>query len=543
MTQQPKPGSPLVFTARPWPAFRSLLRRPKLVLALLVLLVAGYGYAMLVPAVDMDDLAIATYQQGGEFLRQGRFTVWLLQALTGIMEYRRFWPELFASVCLALAGVLLSATFYTAARLPARSPGTLLLAGGLLLWPYHAEILMYSNQCGVGLGYLLCALALGFAAPYLAGTGRRGLPGAAGAAVLLTFALGLYESFAPVWLTLVFGLLLVQEAFSAPARRTPGQLLAAMARGLWPLAAALVLRAGVSAALCALLGVSGEDGTASKTIFWFRRDSLRDALVIPLREWLDNYLARAFGVPALSLLAIACVALVVWLVLRRRGVICGILLLLSQFSLGLLQGTGSQMARASQCFAVFVPLVAWLWLAAGLDAPRRPRPGGKSWLCYALAALLLLAEWASLGDIFRYNRDRWAYEEGILADTAEQLDAMDPDGSMPVVFTGEIQLSEALARRAVIAPGNPAYKAAYLVAAVLGGPQGELYHYENPQTLVINWAQTAFGSHEQMYLLMEEIGRPCVRPTAEQQAAGDALAGTVPEGSVSAQDGYLLVCF
>lgn len=543
MTQQPKPGSPLVFTARPWPAFRSLLRRPKLVLALLVLLVAGYGYAMLVPAVDMDDLAIATYQQGGEFLRQGRFTVWLLQALTGIMEYRRFWPELFAAVCLALAGVLLSAIFYTAARLPARSPGTLLLAGGLLLWPYHAEILMYSNQCGVGLGYLFCALALGFAAPHLAGTGRRGLPGAAGAAVLLTFALGLYESFAPVWLTLVFGLLLVQEAFSAPARRTPGQLLAAMVRGLWPLAAALVLRAGVSAALCALLGVSGEDGTASKTIFWFRRDSLRDALVIPLREWLDNYLARAFGVPTLSLLAIACVALVVWLVLHRRGVLCGVLLLLSQFSLGLLQGTGSQMARASQCFAVFVPLVAWLWLAAGLDAPRRPRPGGKSWLCYALAALLLLAEWASLGDIFRYNRDRWAYEEGILADTADQLDALDPTGSMPVVFTGEIQLSEVLTRRAVIAPGNPAYKAAYLVAAVLGGPQGELYHYENPQTLVINWAQTAFGSHEQMYLLMEEIGRPCVRPTAEQQAAGDALAGTVPEGSVSAQDGYLLVCF
>ena len=38
----------------------------------------------------------------------------------------------------------LSAIFYTAARLPARSPGTLLLAGGLLLWPYHAEILMLS---------------------------------------------------------------------------------------------------------------------------------------------------------------------------------------------------------------------------------------------------------------------------------------------------------------------------------------------------------------------------------------------------------------
>ena len=543
MTQQPNAGNPLVFSARPWKAFASLLRRPKLLLALLILLIAGYGYAMLVPAVDMDDLAIATYQQGGEFLRQGRFTVWLLQALTGIMTYQRFWPERFASVCLALAGVLLSAILYTAARLPARSPGTLLLAGGLLLWPYHAEILIYSNQCGVGLGYLLCVLALGAAAPHLVGPGWRHLSGGAAAALLLAFALGLYESFAPVWLTLVFGLLLVREAYATPARRTLGQTLGALVRGLWPLLAALVLRAGITAALCAAMGVSGENGTAAKTIFWFRRDSLRDALVIPLREWLDNYLARAFGVPALSLLAIACVALVVWLVLHRRGWLCGILLLLSQFSLGLLQGTGSQMARASQCFAVFVPLVAWLWLAAGLDAPRRPRPGGKSWLCYALAALILLAEWASLGDLFRYNRDRWAYEEALLTDTAQQLDALDPTGELPVVFTGKIQLSEELTRRAVIAQSNPAYKVAYLVAAVLGGPQGELYHYENPQTLVINWAQTAFGSHEQMYLLMEQIGRPCARPTADQQAAGDALAGTTPEGSVSVQDGYLLVCF
>ena len=220
MTQQPNAGNPLVFSARPWKAFASLLRRPKLLLALLILLVAGYGYAMLVPAVDMDDLAIATYQQGGEFLRQGRFTVWLLQALTGIMTYQRFWPELFASVCLALAGVLLSAILYTAARLPARSPGTLLLAGGLLLWPYHAEILIYSNQCGVGLGYLLCVLALGAAAPHLVGPGWRHLSGGAAAALLLAFALGLYESFAPVWLTLVFGLLLVREAYATPwARR------------------------------------------------------------------------------------------------------------------------------------------------------------------------------------------------------------------------------------------------------------------------------------------------------------------------------------
>ena len=45
-----------------------------------------------------------------------------------------------------------------------------------------------------------------------------------------------------------------------------------------------------------------------------------------------------------------------------------------------------------------------------------------------------------------------------------------------------------------------------------------------------------------MYLLMEELGHVYPRPTGEQQAAGDALAETMPAG-VTRQDGYLLVCF
>ena len=47
------------------PALTRLARRPVLWAALAVLTALGYGYAMAVPAVDMDDLAIATYQQGG----------------------------------------------------------------------------------------------------------------------------------------------------------------------------------------------------------------------------------------------------------------------------------------------------------------------------------------------------------------------------------------------------------------------------------------------------------------------------------------------
>ncbi|MDD4850735.1 MAG: glucosyltransferase domain-containing protein [Gemmiger sp.] len=573
--------------------FASFFRRPGLLLGLAALLMAGYGYAMAVPAVNMDDLALDVYFAGGEFLRQSRFTVWLLQRFTGIMAYQRLWPELFAAVCLALAGLLFGAVLYRAAA-PGVRPATLpllLLAGGLLVWPYHAELLVYANQCGMGLGYLLCAAALGLLLPLLGGwrgqgntPGQQGVPatgaadkaGAAGktgvwamaarllrlpcllrllaAAACLALALGCYESFAPVWLTMLFALLLVQAAAAPPGSIGPGQRLADLCLGLAPLALGLLLRGGATAALCALAGVTGGDGTASKTIFWFRRASLWEAVAIPLREWLDNYLALAFGVPALALLLCGAVALLCWLVAHRRhknGVVgWGVLLLLSQYSLGLLQGTGSQMARAVQCFGVFVPFVAWLLLG---DAGRQGRKsGGKARpLVCGGAAVLLLAEVFSLNDTFLADRTRWQYEQATLQGIGAALAALEPAGSLPVAFCGEITLGpqSPLEQRLALPAGNPAYKVQAVVAAVLGGPQGTLYRYENPGQLAINWAQTAFGSHEQLYRLWAAAGcsYPATAPTPAQQAEADALAEALPHwpeaGSVCLQAGYLLVNF
>ena len=78
----------------------------------------------------------------------------------------------------------------------------------------------------------------------------------------------------------------------------------------------------------------------------------------------------ALAVPAIALLDLACAALIVWTAVRRHGNGCGLLaaaLIAAQFSMGILQGTGSQLARASQCFAVFVPYVLWLVYACALN--------------------------------------------------------------------------------------------------------------------------------------------------------------------------------
>lgn len=418
---------------------------------LLLAVLWGYGYAMNTPAVDMDDLAIATYQQGGEFLRQGRITVWLLQALTGIMTYQRFWPELFFALSLVLAGILLAAVLYTAARRQAKQPGGA-AAGGraaavALPWrnfdvfqPVWRWVWLPAVRVGIGAGTAAPAVRL-----------AEQPAGACGAVVCLCFALGLYESFAPVWLTLLCAALLLDAAAAEPHSRKAGKIWGSILRGLWPLAAALVLRKGLAALLCAANGVSGQDGTASKTIFWFQRDSVRAAVVIPVREWLTNYLARAFGIPALALLATCQLGggAVGPAAPRRQwaGTVCGGADCIAVLA-GHLAGHRCPDGRAVQCFAVFVPFAAWLWLAPALD--RGKQGGAKAIICAALAGAMLAVELISLTGTIRYNRDRWQYEERLLIKTADELNDLDPAGTLPVAFVGQAELSPELQDRLVI---------------------------------------------------------------------------------------------
>ena len=530
-----KPTKPIQPARQPPCGTRAALaafgRKPLFWCGLAALLLVGYGYAMATSAVGIDDLAIDTYQQGGEFLRQSRITEWLVQALTGLLAYGRVWPECWAAVCLALAGVALAAILYTQAGRDPTAAGRLLLAGGLLLFPFHAEALAYSNLCITGLGMLLAVAALALGRAYL--FGQRAPARALGAAACLAFSLGCYESMAQVWLALVFTLLLTAAAFAPRRSRAAFWWIAPALRGVVLFGVGLAGRELVAALLRLALGITGESGAAARTIYWGQRGGIASALLIFVREFLGNYGTLALAVPAIALLDLACAALVVFVAVRRHGNGCGWLaagLLASQFAMGILQGTGSQMARASQCFAVFVPFVAWLALA--VLRPRR-------WAAAACIAALLGVEALSLNQTFGADRARWAYEKDLLQDVAAQLDALDPTGEEPVVFTGEITLPDAVTHR--LPAGHPAYKAAWVLSVALGAPMGDLYPYEEVNESVVNWAQSAFGSHEQIYLLMEEIGRPCAVPTDDQQAAGDALAGEAQ--AVTRQDGYLLVCF
>ena len=145
------------------------------------------------------------------------------------------------------------------------------------------------------------------------------------------------------------------------------------------------------------------------------------------------------------------------------------------------------MARAVQCFAVFVPFAAWLWLAPALD---RGKQGGAKAIILCRAGGGDAGGGTDLPDrTIRYNRDRWQYEERLLIKTADELNDLDPAGTLPVAFVGQAELSPELQDRLVIPAANPAYKAAYLIYTVLGGRWGTWTGTRTRRQWSFNWAQ------------------------------------------------------
>lgn len=65
--------------------------------------------------------------------------MWLLQALTGIMTYQRFWPELFFALSLVLAGILAGRGAVHGSTAAGKTAGAQLLAAGCCCGPTMAK--------------------------------------------------------------------------------------------------------------------------------------------------------------------------------------------------------------------------------------------------------------------------------------------------------------------------------------------------------------------------------------------------------------------
>jgi len=169
------------------------------ILGLAVTAVLSYGYAVTHFAIGMDDTAVSLYYDDGLAPYVGRWSLFIINKFLHISEFAPWMVE-FVSVLL----LMLSVTLWCVLWKRICEPGVMiasgkyaLVAGVFLSCPLISEIFVFYLHNGVCTGYGVTALGL---IAYLDSLGKNGsrvevFRKLMLSAVLLTIALGFYESF------------------------------------------------------------------------------------------------------------------------------------------------------------------------------------------------------------------------------------------------------------------------------------------------------------------------------------------------------------
>ena len=188
-----------------WSTVFELIHRKWYLIGLALLAAGGYGFRLSHPVSGVDDICAGLYFVDGLVAIIGRWPLFLLGQLFPIGHYAPFLMDLLGVFLMVAAAILWCALLQHILDRPLSTWACLVFSGAFVNFALNSEVFIYYLHNGAGLGSCLIPLSL-----YLVYSDRRldlksgkkrHVLLTMGATALLTVAIGLYESFASVFLT------------------------------------------------------------------------------------------------------------------------------------------------------------------------------------------------------------------------------------------------------------------------------------------------------------------------------------------------------
>ena len=188
-----------------WSTVFELIHRKWYLIGLALLAAGGYGFRLSHPVSGVDDICAGLYFVDGLVAIIGRWPLFLLGQLFPIGHYAPFLMDLWVFFLMVAAAILWCALLQHILDRPLSTWACLVFSGAFVNFALNSEVFIYYLHNGAGLGNCLIPLSL-----YLVYSDRRldlksgkkrHVLLTMGATALLTVAIGLYESFASVFLT------------------------------------------------------------------------------------------------------------------------------------------------------------------------------------------------------------------------------------------------------------------------------------------------------------------------------------------------------
>ncbi len=485
-----------------------------------IVLICSYGFEVLHPAIGTDDPATYLYFNEGLAPAMGRWVLFLVNLFYRIGDYAPFLTEFLALILLFLDGILWSiviekilgkdtvpAWFYW------------IFSAVFASCPIIFEVFVYYLHNGLAIGYGITALAVLEVLASLEKNRDRKKQGFSMlmSAVLLTVALGCYESFLSVFLMALLCLYLIYIIFAKQDHyETKGGdwLLHISATTL----GALLLRWVMIQVINGLFRLSIPEGyTVNLRSVSEGLETKAGDIIMNLKRFWMMYYVNAVVYEPVTLLQIA---LLIFLILsiiygiRRKNIwlpLGAIGLYAVPIIMCLAEGYPTHY-RASQ----YVPIVGAFGVFTLLLVLHKQL--AHRWLRYAVIFLLSVLIYGQSDQINRwFYADYLKYQDALTVIKQVSMDLRaEFDTNKPIVFLGAHKVPASIYKDGYVGYDSWQFRMIAVISDVVDphlkekyySPQGYVF-VETPMNSMLQWAITAFDETAfQMQKLFEMHGYP-----------------------------------
>ncbi len=457
----------------------------------------SYGFAMTHPSIGIDDTCIGLYFEEGLAPAVGRWVLYLINKIISLDMFLPWMTEVVAVAIFVLSVTLWCVLFRRLSKREISIWGYAIFASLFLSCPLISEVFVFYLHNGICLAYGLTALSiLAMLDALEEGRVRYLLI----ASVLLTIALGCYESFMIVYLV---GLLMAFMVVRIGGERVKRCVLFYVPATVL---VAVVFRAVIVRVLQWMFGFAIPEDftvTARGVVDTLTGNGMDLAMVLK-RFWVMYYL-NGFCYLPITVLVISIVAMIAYAIfktIRKRDVFIGlaaIFIPIAPLAIVLIEGLPTHY-RASQYVPLVGAFVAFLIFyeiaVVGRDKLRRVLSG----VAIVLGLVLLWNQSADMNKWFYVDYLKYEDTKQVMAQIAYDLEK-EHDTSKPIIFKGAYMVPYEIAKDAYLPFYSPKYQTMKKIADTVDPHLLEKYNAEDgrgyvfaetPVASTFRWGVTAF---------------------------------------------------
>lgn len=540
------------------------------VIGLALVAVCAYGYAVTHYAIGMDDTVIPLYFEEGLAPYVGRWSLFVINKIFHIADFIPWMVELVSVMILMLSVTLWCVLWKRICEprvvLPVWS--YVFVAAIFLSCPLISEVFVFYLHNGVCMGYGVTALAL----LCLMNSVSQGATKAYRlrqlilSGILLTVALGCYESFMMVYITgavMCFFLIRILYGKAGEESAYQAKILPWIGKGLLVVLVSVVMRAIILAVLKAVYHLESLEAydVLYRSLFG-DIFTVEGELIMTIKRFVMKYYVHGIVYLPITVLVLALFFIGFYSLycgIKKKDImlpLCSVALVVLPIFMSMVEGLATRYRSAQ-----YVPVIgAFAVLLLLLEFQLHKVPKWLPVCSYILLGILLYNQCADMNRWFYLDYLKYRNTKEVMNQIAYDLEK-DYDSSKPIIFRGAYEVPYEISEDAYISFSSSEFNWICRLTDWIDphlkekfyAPNGKGYVFvETPVVSTLQWGVTAFdGTAQQLIEFWNMHGHDSFRcetdlnaiEEAEQIRNAEDMPGYPKNGYIKEFEDYIIVNF